>query len=150
MCFAKHFHSKYFCVLNQNTLCFAIHLTIVITSVPTVVQIIVSTKDDLHPHATVGTMLALSSLLPWLPPLSPPLPRLPRCRRHCHRRHCRCHCHGCCHLHRHQHRFCCYFLPSHCLSFRHRCLPPPLPLLAVNAIATVAAAANRCPLLLPP
>ena len=31
------------------------------------------------------------------------------------------------------------FLPSCCLCFRHRCLPPPLPLLAVDAIATVAA-----------
>jgi hypothetical protein len=30
-----------------------------------------------------------------------------------------------------------------------RCLPPPLPPLAVDAIATVAAAAAPCPLLLP-
>ena len=41
------------------------------------------------------------------------------------------------------------FLPSHCLCFRNRCLAPPLPLLAVNAIVTVSTAANRCPLLLP-
>jgi len=52
-------------------MCFAIHLTIVITSLPTVVQIIVSTKDDLHPH--------------W----PPPLPLSVSCWR---RRHC---CHGC-------------------------------------------------------
>ena len=113
------------------------------------------TKFDLHPHrpsaapsATAGAMLAPPSPLPWLP----------RCRHHCHRRHCRCHCHGCRHLRRHQHRFCCYCyrflvdccLPLRCLCFGHRCLPPPLPPLAVNTIATVDAAANRCPLLLPP
>ena len=97
MCFAKHFHSKYFCVLNQNTLCFAIHRTIVITSVHTVVQIIVSTKDDLHPHwppprhcrrhvgavvaamaATVVAAIATAAALsPPLPPSPLPLP-LPR------------------------------------------------------------------------
>jgi hypothetical protein len=49
------------------------------------------------------------------------------------------------------HRFlvdCC--LPLRCLCFGHRCLPPPLPPLAVDAIATIAVAANRCPLLLLP
>ena len=55
----------------KTLLCFAIHLTIVITSLSTVVQIIVSTKDDLHPH--------------W----PPPLPLSVSC---WHRRHC---CHGC-------------------------------------------------------
>ena len=43
---------------------------------------------------------------------------------------------------------CC--LPSRCLRYGHRCLPPPLPPLAVDTIATVAAAANRHPLLLLP
>ena len=46
---------------------------------------------------------------------------------------------------------CCHFLvdcclPSCCLHYGHCCLPPPLPLLAADAIATGAAAANRCPL----
>ena len=42
------------------------------------------------------------------------------------------------------------FLPSCCLCFRHRCLSPPLPPLAVDASATINAATNRCPPLLPP
>ena len=116
-----------------------------------------STKDDADlnptsaaPSVTVGPMLASPSFLPWPP----------RCRHHRRRRHCRCrcHCHGCHHLRSHRFLRCyCYpflvecCLPSHCLScFRHCCLPPPLRLLADDAIATIAAAANRCPLLLPP
>ena len=87
-----------------------------------------------------------------------PLPWLPRCCRHCRRRHCRCHCYGCHQLRRHQHRSCCHCyrflvdccLPLCCLCFGHRCLPLRLLLLAANAITTVIAAANRCPLLLPP
>jgi hypothetical protein len=43
---------------------------------------------------------------------------------------------------------CC--LPLRCLRYGHCCLPPPLPPLAVDAIATVAAAAAPFPLLLPP
>jgi hypothetical protein len=43
---------------------------------------------------------------------------------------------------------CC--LPLRFLCFCHHCLPLPLPLLAADAIATVATAANRFPLLLPP
>ena len=107
--------------------------------------------DDLHPTSatpsvTVGPMLVPPSPLPWLP----------CCRHHCSRRHCRCHCHGCRRLRHHRFRCCCYrflvdcCLPLHFLCFRHRCLPPSLLLLAADAIATVAAAANRCPLLLPP
>ena len=59
---------------RKTLLCFGIRLTIVITSVPYVTycyaQIIVSTKDDLHPH--------------WPPPL--PLSAPCWCHRHC--------CHG--------------------------------------------------------
>ena len=94
-------------------------------------------------------MLALLSPLPWLPGC---------CRRHCRSRHYRCHCYGCHHLRRHQHHFCCHCyrflvdccLPLHCLSLGHHCLSLRLPLLAADAIATVVAAANRCPRLLPP
>ncbi len=96
------------------------------------------------PSATVGAMLAPPSPLPWLQ----------RYCRHCRCCHCHCHCYGCRHLHHHQHRFCCHcyhFLVDCCLSLRclcfdHRCLPSRLPLLAADAIATVVAAANRCPL----
>ena len=122
---------------------------------PTVMQIIVSTNNDLRPKSTapsaiVGAMLVPPSPLPWLP----------CCRRHCRRRqcHCHCHCYGCRHLRRHQHRFCCHCyrflvdccLPLHCLCFEHHCLTSSLPLLAADAIANVVVAANRCPLLLPP
>ena len=59
------------------------------------------------------------------------------------------HCQGCRYLrHNHSH-FCCYCylflvdccLPLHCLCFHHHCLPPLLPLLAANTVATVRAAA---------
>ena len=134
-------------------MCFAICLPIVITSVRTVMQIIVSTmKDDLHPH--------------WPPPLplsAPPpslLPWLPRFCCHCRRHHCNCncHCHGCRCLRRQQRRFCCYCyhflvdccLPLRCLCFGHRCLPSCLLLLAADVIDTVFAAKSHYPLLLLP
>jgi hypothetical protein len=70
------------------------------------------------------------------------------------------HCQGCRYLHHNHNHFCCYCylflvdccLPLHCLCFHHHCLPPLLPLLAANTVATVSAAANRCTLilLLPP
>ena len=126
-----------------------------ICTYPTVMQIIVSTTDDLRPHQppplplpAVSTMLVLPSPLPWLL----------HCRHHCRRCHRRCHCNSCRHLCCHQHRFCCHCyrflvdccLPLRCLCFGHHCLPLRLPLLAANAIATFVTAANRCPLLLPP
>ena len=137
--------------MRQNTFvfCHSPNNCYHICKYPTVMQIIVSTKDDLHPHwpplchcrrhvgaaVTIAIAAVLSPPLPLLP-LPLPLPRLPpsptppatllllllplfS------------------------------FLPSCCLCFCHRCLPPPLPPLAVDDIATVAAAANRSPLLFP-
>ena len=153
--------SKHICILNQNTFvfchtpdscyhkCMYCHAKL---------QIIVSTtKDDLRPHwppplplsvpcwhhcnrchgchivaaiaavaiATVAIALLLSlPRLPLSPP--PPAPFQLLC-----------------------YRFlvdCC--LPLRCLCVGHRCLPSRLPVLAADAIVTVVAAANRCPLLL--
>ena len=83
-----------------------------------------------------------ATLLPPLP-LSPLLPLLPQLslskRRHQHRFRCNCY------------RFLvAYCLPLRCLCFGHCCLPSRLPLLAADDIATVIAATNHCPLLLPP
>ena len=131
-------------------MCFAIvRLAIIgITYLCTVMQIIVSTKDDLRPHRP------------------PPLPLLALCWR---RRHC---CHGCrvaaviaavtiaaatataaaisaitssvsVAIATTFWLIACLPLPG--LYFGHHYL-----LLAANAIATVVVAANRCPLLLPP
>ena len=96
-----------------------------------------------HVGAAVTAAMAatLSPPLPLPPsPLPLPLPQLPLSPR------------------RHQHRFCCYCyrllvdycLPLRCLCFGNRCLPLCLPLLTADAITTVIAAANRCPLLLLP
>ena len=138
----------------KTLLCFAIRLPIVITSAPCVTycyanNIIVSNLQKMtsahigrplcHCWRHIGTAVTAAMAAALSPPLPPsplllPLPRLPPSLQppaHCY-------------------RFlvdCC--LPSCCLCLGHRCLPLPLPPLAVDAIATVAAAANRCPLLLP-
>ncbi len=114
-----------------------------------------STKDDLHPTSAAASI----TVNPMLAPLSP-LSWLLHCCRHCRHCHCRCHCHCHCHScrHLHHHRFRCYChrflvdccLPLRFLCLRHRCLPPPLPLLAADTITTDATASNRCPLLFPP
>ena len=150
-CFAKTHYM--FC---QNTLSFVKTLSVL----PIHIKCIHNTPVVITLYDTVMTIVQEMTSAPHWPPHLPlsappsPLTWLLHCRRHCHRHRCRCHC---CRRH-HHHRFrcyCCRFLvdcclPSHCLCFCHRCLPPLLPLLAADAIATVAMAANRCPLLLPP
>ena len=121
--------SKHICVLNQNTFvfchtpgnCYHICRYYHANNSKYLLYKRWPPPTSAAPFATVGTMLAPPSPLPWLP----------CCRRHCRRRHCHCHCHGCRCLHHHQYQFRCYccrflVLPFCFLCFGHHCLPSSL------------------------